>query len=93
MNTVSCISRISFIDGDKGILEYRGFPINQLAEKAKMIEVSFLLVYGELPSKQQLKNFDTRLRQNYQPNPKLKTFMEAYVKLSTPANQVQGEQL
>ena len=51
MNTVSCISRISFIDGDKGILEYRGFPINQLAEKAKMIEVSFLLVYGELPSK------------------------------------------
>ena len=52
MNTVSCISRISFIDGDKGILEYRGIPINQLAEKASMMEVSFLLVYGELPSKQ-----------------------------------------
>ena len=52
MNTVSCVSRISFIDGDKGILEYRGFPINQLAEKASMMEVSFLLVYGELPSKQ-----------------------------------------
>ena len=62
MNTVSCVSRISFIDGDKGILEYRGFPINQLAEKASMMEVSFLLVYGELPSKQQLKNFDHRLR-------------------------------
>ena len=50
MNTVNCVSKISFIDGDKGILEYRGFPINQLASKAKMIEVAFLLVYGELPS-------------------------------------------
>lgn len=49
-----------------------------------MIEVSFLLVYGELPSQQQLKNFDTRLRSNYVPNPKLKTFMEAYIKLSNP---------
>ena len=50
MNTVNCVSRISFIDGDKGILEYRGFPINQLAEKAKLTEVAFLLIYGELPS-------------------------------------------
>jgi citrate synthase len=50
MNTVCCISKISFIDGDKGVLEYRGYPIEQLAEKASFLEVAFLLVYGELPS-------------------------------------------
>ena len=52
MNTVCCISRISFIDGDKGILEYRGYPIEQLAEKATFLEVAFLLVYGELPNEE-----------------------------------------
>ena len=50
MNTVSCISRISFIDGDKGILEYRGYPIEQLAEKSTYEEVAFLTIFGELPS-------------------------------------------
>lgn len=50
MNTVCCVSRISFIDGDKGVLEYRGYPIEQLAEKASFLEVAFLLVYGELPT-------------------------------------------
>ena len=49
-NTVCCVSRISFIDGDKGILEYRGIPIEQLAESASLEEVYFLLIYGELPS-------------------------------------------
>ena len=58
MNTVNCVSRISFIDGDKGILEYRGIPINQLAEKAKITEVAFLLIYGELPNQTQLDIFD-----------------------------------
>jgi citrate synthase len=50
MNTVCCISKISYIDGDNGILEYRGYPIEQLAEKATFLEVAFLLVYGELPT-------------------------------------------
>jgi len=50
MNTVCCISKISFIDGDKGILEYRGYPIEQLAEKSTFLETSFLLLYGELPT-------------------------------------------
>ena len=50
MNTVSCISRISYIDGDKGILEYRGYPIEQLAEKSSFLEVTFLTIYGELPT-------------------------------------------
>lgn len=50
MNTVNCISRISFINGEKGILEYRGYPIEQLADKSSFLEVAFLLVHGELPT-------------------------------------------
>merc|ERR550534_2971318 len=57
MNTTCCISRISFIDGDKGILRYRGIPIEVLAEKSTFPEVAFLLIYGSLPSVAQLKAF------------------------------------
>ena len=54
MNTASCKSRITFIDGDKGILEYRGYPIDQLAEKSSYLEVAYLLLFGELPTSSQL---------------------------------------
>ncbi|MEZ5402016.1 MAG: citrate synthase [Bryobacteraceae bacterium] len=54
MNTASCKSRITYIDGDKGVLEYRGFPIDQLAEKSRFLEVAYLLFHGELPSQAQL---------------------------------------
>jgi citrate synthase len=54
MNTASCKSRITFIDGDKGILEYRGYPIEQLAEKSTYLEVAYLLLNGELPTASQL---------------------------------------
>ena len=54
MNTASCRSSITYIDGDKGILEYRGYPIEQLAEKATYLEVAYLLLNGELPAKEQL---------------------------------------
>src|SRR5205085_300194 len=54
MNTASCRSSITFIDGDKGILEYRGYPIEQLAEKSTYLETAFLLLYGQLPSKDEL---------------------------------------
>ena len=47
-NTASCNSKITFIDGDHGILRYRGYPIEQLAEKSNFLEVSYLLIYGEL---------------------------------------------
>lgn len=50
MNTVNCISRISYINGEKGILEYRGYPIEQLAEKSNFLETAFLVIYGELPN-------------------------------------------
>ncbi len=54
LNTASCKSRITFIDGDKGILEYRGYPIDELAEKSSHLEVSYLLLHGELPNAKQL---------------------------------------
>ena len=54
MNTASCKSRITFIDGDKGILRYRGYPIDQLAEQSTYLEVAYLILYGELPTASQL---------------------------------------
>ena len=54
MNTAACTSRITYIDGDKGILEYRGYPIEQLAEHSTYLEVAYLLLYGELPNKERL---------------------------------------
>src|SRR5258705_9977614 len=55
MNTSSCKSRITFIDGDKGILEYRVYPIDQLAEKSTYPELAYLLLHGDLPTESQLK--------------------------------------
>ena len=51
VNTASCASAITYIDGDAGILRYRGYPIEQLAEKSSFLEVSYLLIYGELPTR------------------------------------------
>ena len=61
MNTASCKSRITFIDGDKGILEYRGYPIDQLAEKSSYLEVAYLLLHGELPNESQLKEWTSNI--------------------------------
>src|SRR5216117_2119713 len=57
-NTASCISRVSYIDGDKGILRYRGYPIEELAEKSTYLETAYLIVKGELPNHQHLKVWD-----------------------------------
>jgi len=57
MNTASCRSRITFIDGDKGILEYRGYPIEQLAEGSSYLETAYLIVVGELPTSDQLESW------------------------------------
>jgi citrate synthase len=62
MNTSTCESAITYIDGDAGILRYRGYPIDQLAEKATFVEVSYLLMYGELPTEAELAEFSDRLR-------------------------------
>lgn len=60
-NTGSTKSAITFLDGEKGILSYRGYPIEQLAEKSNFIEVAFLLIYGELPTEAQLEDFNARI--------------------------------
>src|SRR5882762_4397902 len=57
LNTAACKSRITYIDGDKGILRYRGYPIEQLAEKSTYLEVAYLLIYGELPTKSQYEDW------------------------------------
>jgi Citrate synthase len=54
MNTASTKSAITFIDGDKGILEYRGYPVEQLAERCNFLEVAYLILFGELPNEEQL---------------------------------------
>ena len=56
-NTGACKSAITFLDGEKGVLSYRGYSIEDLAEKADFLEVAYLLIFGELPSKDQLQNF------------------------------------
>ncbi|GAA6047720.1 hypothetical protein JCM3770_001744 [Rhodotorula araucariae] len=61
MNTATIQSTITFIDGDKGILRHRGYPIEQLAEKSSFLETSYLLLYGELPSRDQYKLFSTEV--------------------------------
>jgi citrate synthase len=60
-STASCESKITFIDGDKGILLYRGYPIDQLAEYGSFVETCYLLLYGELPTREQYKAFDSRI--------------------------------
>ena len=60
-STASCDSTITFIDGDKGELLHRGYPIDQLAEKSHFLEVCYLLLYGELPTADQLEDFENRV--------------------------------
>src|SRR3954470_2744612 len=61
MNTASTKSAITFLDGEKGILRYRGYPIEQIAEQSRFVETSYLLIYGELPTKSELDRFSTNL--------------------------------
>src|SRR5262245_15116530 len=56
-NTGSCQSKITFIDGEKGILRYRGIPIEELAEKSTFVETAYLIIYGHLPTREQLRKF------------------------------------
>jgi citrate synthase len=64
VNTGSCESGITYLDGEKGILRYRGYPIEQLAEKSNFLEVSYLLIYGELPTNLQLNDFEYNVKQH-----------------------------
>ncbi|MCW2608298.1 MAG: citrate synthase [Frankiales bacterium] len=64
VNTAACSSAITYIDGDAGILRYRGYPIEQLAEKASFLEVAWLLIYGELPTADELADFKAKIRRH-----------------------------
>ena len=78
MNSGACFSSITYIDGDKGILRYRGIPIEQLAEKASFIEVAYLLIYGDLPTYDQLKRFRVLLTQHAMIHEDMKRFFDNY---------------
>jgi citrate synthase len=78
MNTASCKSRITFIDGDKGILRYRGYPIEQLAEKSSYLEVAYLLLNGELPTKAQYDEWVHHITFHTMLQESLKKFMDGF---------------
>jgi citrate synthase len=78
MNTASCKSRITFIDGDKGILEYRGYPIDQLAEKSTYLEVAYLLLNGELPNESQLKEWTKNITYHTFINESIKKVIDGF---------------
>ncbi len=84
VNTASCTSAITYIDGDAGILRYRGYPIDQLAGKASFVEVSYLLIYGELPTADQLAEFDARLRRHTLLHEDLKQFFNGFPRDAHP---------
>ena len=76
--TGSCRSSITYIDGDQGKLWYRGYPIEQLAEKAQFLEVAYLLIYGNLPSIEELKNFEHIITHHSMLNESLKSFFDGF---------------
>ncbi|MEW5848738.1 MAG: citrate synthase [Myxococcota bacterium] len=78
MNTASCKSRITFIDGDKGILLYRGYPIEQLAEKCTHLDVAYLLIHGELPSKEQSAEWTQRITNHTFVHENIKKFIDGF---------------
>jgi citrate synthase len=84
VNTASCKSAITFIDGDQGILRYRGYPIEQLAERASFLEVSYLLIYGELPTQAQLATFADEIRHHTLLHEEMRRFFEAFPRDAHP---------
>lgn len=83
-NTGACESSITYIDGDNGILRYRGIPIEQLAEKSSFVEVCYLLIHGDLPTKDQLEKFKTDLTYHTLIHEDMKKFFEGYSSSAHP---------
>lgn len=78
LNTAACKSRITYIDGDKGILRYRGYPIEQLAEKSNYLEVAYLLIHGELPTKTQHEEWVNRITMHTLIHENIKKFIDGF---------------
>ena len=84
VNTASCSSDITYIDGDAGILRYRGYPIEQLAEQASFLEVSYLLFYGTLPTADELADFTEKVTHHTLLDEDFKTFFSAFPRTAHP---------
>ena len=83
-NTGSCSSAVTFIDGERGILRYRGYPIEQIAEKASFVEVAYLLIYGELPTEVELASFTFNLTRHTLLQEEMKKFFEGFPNSAHP---------
>jgi citrate synthase len=83
-NTGATTSAVTFLDGEEGILRYRGYPIEQLAEKSTFTEVSYLLVYGKLPTKTELEKFNSDISRHTLVHEDMKRFYEAYPSKAHP---------
>lgn len=83
-NSGSCKSEITFLDGEEGILRYRGYAIEDLAEKADFLEVSYLVIFGELPTKSQLAQFETDIRKYTLVNEEMKNIIDGFPKTAHP---------
>lgn len=84
MSTASCESKITYIDGDKGILRYRGYDIDVLAEKSNFLEVCYLLLYGELPNKKQYEEFDNSITHHTLVHEQLQFLMRGFPRKAHP---------
>ncbi|OZM70588.1 citrate (Si)-synthase [Amycolatopsis antarctica] len=84
VNTGAASSAIAYIDGDAGILRYRGYPIEQLAQHSTFIEVSYLLIYGELPTKEQLEGFTSKINRHTLLHEDLKRFFDGFPRDAHP---------
>ena len=83
-NTGSCESAITFLDGEKGILRYRGYSIEELAEKADFLEVAYLLIFGELPTREQLDKFYSDIKKHAVVDDDIKKILDAFPKTAHP---------
>ena len=83
-NTGSCNSEITFLDGEEGILRYRGYSIEELADKSNFLEVSYLLVFGQLPTANELEKFENDIRKHTLVNEEMKTILEGFPKTAHP---------
>ncbi|MDM9631052.1 citrate synthase [Robiginitalea aurantiaca] len=83
-NTGSCESAITFLDGEKGILRYRGYPIEELAEKADFLEVAYLLIFGELPNTQELEKFHSDIKAESHVDEEMKKILDGFPKSAHP---------
>ena len=87
-NTGSCVSEITFLDGEKGILRYRGYSIEELAEKADFLEVAYLLIFGELPTKEALDKFHSDIKSESVVDDDIRKNNRCISKIGTPNGRI-----